>query len=320
MKVFNKAFADYFEGEGKEFPTLEEARAALKKQRIKATDAQMARAMMRLGQAYQGNTFRNEVPIQVNRIGGNFITKSFNEMDQFHPWRSASYDAALDDIARNMPKEAGNLRSFKNTYTEYMRKNFPQYKGVDLNEIFSVTTSANRESYPYSYFVDLTKSAVNRKQLSGFQGKASLAEGKIIDNIKKYRSTGDIKYYNEAVRVKNKFNNVTRKNFLSSEKIKKLGGVNAVELELGSKYQILNKSNIAKDFYAKNTLNKWKDLGIDIAGHSADAGYIKLGATAKGTIPIQELFTPESRLSGKKVMVASTLDKFLKANGVNICG
>ena len=139
-------------------------------------------------------------------------------------------------------------------------------------------------------------------------------------NIKKYRKTGDVKYYNEAIRVKNLFNNKTRKNFLSSEKIKKAGGVNALELELGTKPQILNKSNIAKDYYAKNTLNKWKDLGIDIAGHSADAGYVKLGATQKGTMPIQELFTPESRLSGKKVMVASTLDKFLKANGVNICG
>ena len=50
--------------------------------------------------------------------------------------------------------------------------------------------------------------------------------------------------------------------------------------------------------------------------HSADAGYVKLGAGQKGTIPIQELFTPESRLSGKKVMVASTLDKFLKAEVV----
>jgi len=319
MKVFNKAFADYFEGTGKKFPTLEEARAALTKKNIKATDSQMARAMMRLGQSYQGHTFRNEVPIQLNRIGGNFITKSFNEMDQFHPWRSASYDAALDDIARNMPKEAGNLRSFKNTYTEYMRKNFPQYKGIDLNEIFSVTTSANRESYPYSYFVDLTKSTINQKQLSSFQGAASTAEGKIIDNIKKYRRTGDVKYYNEAVRVKNLFNNQTRKKFLSSEKIQKLGNINALKLELGTKYQILNKSNIAKDHYAKNMLNKWKDLGIDIAGHSADAGYVKLGATAKGTIPIQELFTPESRLSGKKVMVASTLNKFLEANGVDIC-
>tara|TARA_R100001530_G_scaffold50292_1_gene37448 strand:+ start:442 stop:1953 length:1512 start_codon:yes stop_codon:yes gene_type:complete len=319
MQIFNKAFADNFTGKGKEFPTLDEARAVLEKKGVQATDAQMARAMMRLGQAYQGNVFRNEVPIQVNRIGGNFITKSFNEMDQFHPWRSATYDAALDDIGKNMPKGAGDLRSFKNTYTEYMRNNFPEYKGFDLNEVFSVTTSANKKSYPYAYFVDLTKSAINKKQLSGFQGKASLAEGKIIDNIKKYRKTGDVKYYNEALRVKNIFNNKTRKNFLSSEKIKKAGGVNALQLELGTKYQILNKSNIAKDFYAKNTLNKWKDLGIDIAGHSADAGYIKLGATKKGTIPIQELFTPESRLKGKKVMVASTLNKFLEANGVDIC-
>jgi len=34
---------------------------------------------------------------------------------------------------------------------------------------------------------------------------------------------------------------------------------------------------------------------------------------------VERKFTPESRLKGKKVMVASTLDKFLKANGVKIC-
>jgi hypothetical protein len=320
MQVFDEAFADSFTGKGKKFPTLDEARAVLKNEGIKATDSQMARAMMRLGQAYQGRTFKNEVPIQVNKIGGNFIFNAFNELDMFHPWRSASYNAAMDDIARNMPKEAGNLSSFKYAYKTFMQKNFPEIKGLDLNEVFSITTSANQKSYPYAYFVDLTNSAINRKQLGHFQGRASIAEGKIIDNITKYRKTKDIKYYNEAVRIKNKFNNSTRKKFLSSEKIQQLGDVNALKLELGTKYQILNKSNIAKDYYARNTLDKWKKLNLDIAGHSADAGYVKIGAGRKGTIPIQELFTPESRLSGRKVIVASTLDKFLKANGVNICG
>jgi hypothetical protein len=35
---------------------------------------------------------------------------------------------------------------------------------------------------------------------------------------------------------------------------------------------------------------------------------------------IKKSFTPESRLKGKKVMVASTLDKFLKSKGEDICG
>jgi hypothetical protein len=34
---------------------------------------------------------------------------------------------------------------------------------------------------------------------------------------------------------------------------------------------------------------------------------------------ISEFFTPESSLKGRKVMVASTLNKFLEANGVDIC-
>jgi len=39
-----------------------------------------------------------------------------------------------------------------------------------------------------------------------------------------------------------------------------------------------------------------------------------------GEESIKKSFTPESRLKGKKVMVASTLDKFLKSNGEDICG
>ena len=60
------------------------------------------------------------------------------------------------------------------------------------------------------------------------------------------------------------------------------------------------------------------------ASYFKQIGKTKEGASAlmKQAITNKELnkMTPESRLKGKKVMVASTLDKFLKANGVNICG
>jgi len=39
-----------------------------------------------------------------------------------------------------------------------------------------------------------------------------------------------------------------------------------------------------------------------------------------GEESIKKSFTPESRLKSKKVMVASTLDKFLKSKGEDICG
>ena len=39
-----------------------------------------------------------------------------------------------------------------------------------------------------------------------------------------------------------------------------------------------------------------------------------------GKESIKKSFTPESRLKSKKVIVASTLDKFLKSKGEDICG
>ena len=86
------------------------------------------------------------------------------------------------------------------------------------------------------------------------------------------------------------------------------------------------KSLVAKDFkipasvYTKSKLDKWATKGVNIAEHAAHAGYVMTGAQGKGVELISEFFTPESRLTNKKVIVASTLNKFLQANGVNICG
>ena len=42
----------------------------------------------------------------------------------FSGWRSASYDAALDDISKNMPKKAGDVRNFKTTLNDYIKQNY----------------------------------------------------------------------------------------------------------------------------------------------------------------------------------------------------
>ena len=117
-----------------------------------------------------------------------------------------------------MGKKAGNISAFKTKFTEKMQTLYPG-RGFDFNEVFSITTSANRGSYPYAYFVDLTSNAMNTGALSTYQGKASIAEGKIQKELAKFRRTGNKKFYDEAVRVADVFNNQTRKKFLSSEKV-----------------------------------------------------------------------------------------------------
>jgi hypothetical protein len=282
LEILHKEFGKLFEGkQTKGFftktLTLDKARNVfLKKYGIKPTDSQLARAMMRLGQVYDGQLFQNDINISKNKRAGNFIDKSFNEIDMFSGWKGASYDAALDDISKNMPKKAGDIGSFKTTINKYIKQNYPDvFKNFDVNEIFSVTTSSVRGSYPYSYFVDLTKSDVNQKLLANFQGQASKAEGQIKKAIANYRRTGNVKFYEEALSVANKFNTVNRKKFLSDERVIKEGGANAVKLEIGSQQQIKDKIGFANEYYKQNNLDKWKSQGIDIDAHTGKSGYVK---------------------------------------------
>ncbi len=289
LEILDKEFGKLFQGKKPKgffsnILTLDKARDALKKYGVKATDSQLARAMMRLGQVYDGQLFQNDINISKNKTAANFIDKSFNEIDMFSGWRSASYDAALDDISKNMPKKAGDIGSFKTTINKYIKQNYPDvFKNFDVNEIFSVTTSSVRGSYPYSYFVDLTKSDVNQKLLANFQGQASKAEGQIQKAIANYRRTGNVKFYEEALSVANKFNTVNRKKFLSDERVIKAGGANAVKLEIGRQQQIKDKIGFANEYYKQNNLDKWKSQGIDIDAHTGKSGYVKTFGTK--TIP-----------------------------------
>ena len=306
--------------------TVEMAKEVLTKAGVKdISDAKVARAMTRLGQSYQGKLFKNEIGIGENKKTGEFIINAFNELDQYHPWRQASYNAALDDLKIAVGSKAGNITGFKQTFKELMQKRYENRKFV-FNEVFSISTSANRGSYPYAYFVDLTEHDMNKGALSTFQGQGSIAEGKMQEAIKKYRRTGDIKHYNEAVRVKNTFNDSTRKLFLSSEKVLKYQkdyGIkpNALQLELGTAGQIKDRINFASNYYTTQHLKKWKDLGIDIDAHTGKSGYVKTFGkkdfVPKNVAVASELFTPETRfLKGikKKVFDEKALNKFLESN------
>jgi len=124
-----------------------------------------------------------------------------------------------------------------------------------------------------------------------------------------------------VVKITNTFNNQTRKSFANTLKKNYPGKkFNLTSIVAGSKDAILNKNfKIPTSVYTKKTLDKWTHLGVEVAEHARTAGYVMTGADKPGVKLISEFFTPKSRLSGKKVMVASTLNKFLEANGVDIC-
>jgi len=327
MEILDKKFGKKLsKASGKKFfmkeLTIDMARKTLEDAGVKdITTSKLARAMTRLAQQYQGRLFRNQPNIKINKKAGNFIFKSFNELDQYHPWRQGSYEAVLDDIDAALGKKVGKISAFKTKFKEKMQIRYPDRK-FNFNEIFSISTSANRGSYPYAYFVDLTEDAMNKGALSSLQGKASIAEGKIQNNITKYRRTGNIKFYNEAVRVADVYNNTTRQNFLDSKKVldyeRKYGiKPNAYKIEIGSQRQVSDKLNFAKNFYKNSDLNKWKNMGIDIDAHSGQKGYVKAFDTKtlpKNIVTAPELFTKESVLRETKIIDDKKLNEFFNKN------
>ena len=325
MKILDKEFGSMLKkAKGKDFfrkkLTVDMAKEALTNAGVKnITDSKAALAMTRLGQSYQGKLFKNVSDIKENKKVGNFIFDSFNELDQWHPWRQAMYGAALSDIKHALGNKAGNLSGFKTSFKELMQKRYENRNFV-FNEVFSISSSANRGSYPYAYFVDLTESNMNSKALSSFQGKAGIAERRIQEAIKKYRKTGNSKFYKEAQDIASTFNNETRKKFLSSEKVlqyQKDFGVkpNALKIEIGSQNQVKNKINFAKNYHENKKLQKWKGLGIDIDAHSGQSGYVKTfgkKSPPKGVMLASELFTEDTRFrKGKKIFDEKALNKFL---------
>ena len=294
MKVLDKKLKTDFKN--KKFPSLEKTQAILKNAGLEHSPAQAARAMSQLARAYGGTQFQNTLgEIKINKPVGNWIQKTFGTYDLLHPWRQGIYNAAFDDIKSAVGDKAGDLKKFKNQFDNYLRKTYPGVRTFDINEVFSVTASAKNKSYPYAYFVDLIDSNLNQIDLASFHGQMSLAEERVSNKIKQYRRTGNIKFFNEAMAIATKFNNQTRKSFLNTINKNYPGNsVNLTELKVGPANQVLKSKNFAGNYYKKSKLNKWKNLGIDIDAHSSRSGYIKTGASKRGTVPIKELFTKKS--------------------------
>ena len=301
MQVLDKKLKNDFES--KKFPSLEKTQKILKDAGLRDTPAVAARAMSTLARAYRGTPFQNDLGnIKVNKKLGNYIQKEFGTYDLLHPWRQGVYRAALDDIKNAVGDQAGDLKKFKNKFDQFLIKNYPGTRKFDLNEVFSVTASARNKSYPYAYFVDIVDSNLNQIDLASFHGQMSFAEERISDQIKKYRRTGNIKFYREAERIKDTFNNRTRKSFLETIKKNYPGrSVNLTTLEIGKPNQVLKNINFAEDYYKQNKLQKWKNLGIDLGEHSAKAGYLKTGADKKGVLAIQEFFDSNNKINPSKV-------------------
>ena len=305
-----------------EFPDVDFVKEILTKNKLPASTSNAATAMSRLAQIYQGTKFKNKLDIEPNKVRGNFIIRSLDAFDYYTDWGRGRYYAIADQVTKAMPDKAGNLNSFKRAFYNSAKDLGVDFQKYNLNEMFSIKGSLKNKAYPYAYFVDMMDANLNKEALRNFHGNLSKTQNRLRSTIADLRAGKKGVVYDDVVNIVNKFNNQTRKSFANTIKKNYPGKkFNLTSIVAGSKDAILNKDfKIPTNVYAKKTLDKWAHLGVDVAEHARTAGYVMGGADQPGVKVISEFFTPESRLSGKKVMVASTLNKFLEANGVNICG
>jgi len=115
---------------------------------------------------------------------------------------------------------------------------------------------------------------------------------------------------------------LTRDANMFAENVK--GAVKSGKITLDQADRLLKEKGIPYEIEGKK-LGKW-DISPQKQLRDWEKGLERKFLSGKKTLQefpetknFKEFFTPESRLSGKKVMVASTLNKFLEANGVDIC-
>jgi hypothetical protein len=142
-----------------------------------ASPYQASYAMSTLARAYDGDKIRG-VDVQPDKDKARFIFKSLTNLKERDPWSAPVYEQGLRQVDKEL-KGVGSFKSFKTKYTEEMNKIFDDM-GIDkkyrtsINEIIPVKGAYRNNIAPFSAFVDLTRSDLNR-YIAGQQSDLSKA-------------------------------------------------------------------------------------------------------------------------------------------------
>ena len=307
----------------RQFPSIEEAQAVLKKANLSSSESNTATAMLRLGEVLQGKEFKNNINIKANKVLGNYVVKQLDNFDMYHPWSRGIYDAAVREITENVPTQVGSIEKYKTLLKNRLPKNFLEKNNINLNEIFSIKASARNKAYPYAYFIDAIDKDINTKDLKNFHGNLSKAQDKLIsaiDELKKAGSPQERKIaYKKAEDIVTKFQETRKahKNTILKNHGKK--DFNLPNLVLGKEKQILNEDiKIAESVYKKSNLDNWASQGIDIAGHAQKSGYVMTGADDPKAILATELQTGDKKNQAQILKKMGFKCKYAKADGGRI--
>jgi len=320
MIKFDAKYGEKFFSEGK-VPLLEDVIKDIKYKGKKITSSTAGKVTTRLAQWYGGQDFKNP---QLEDLKRNKVTSNrmFKVLEKYHfgnPYRDGLYQIAMQTIDAKLGNKQGTFESFKSQARNILKENnIPVYNpthgkaafGFNVNELAGVTGSARSKAAEFSQFVDIMEGNLNTKTLASFQSRLSIARAK-IEAAKGTKNYKDV--FSKQSKIVNDW----------AERLEKQH-----EIELP---RLRSPEDVGK-YYNKKRLAQLKAQKLDIAKASKEAGYtIEM---PKGTPTIKEFVkdpktkikfykdipSPESRLKRKKVIVASTLNKFLTSKGVDICG
>jgi hypothetical protein len=241
--------------------------------------------MSTLARAYNGETLRG-VNVKPDKAKGEFIWKHLTSLKERDPWSAPVYHEGLRQVDREL-KGVGSFRTFKDTYTEKMNEIFdkmgtPKKYRTSINEIVGVKGPYRNQMAPYSAFVDLTRSDLNR-YIAGQQSDLSKAMA-YLEEYKKDRLkfSNKIKQFNEGLYVKGR-------GFLKGTNPKRLASIAAKfgqEAADQVKLASLVEGTDVESVYSKADLDRWKKKGLDLRKSAKQKGYF---IDVKGARPFFEV-------------------------------
>jgi len=231
-------------------------------------------AMSTLARAYNGEMIRG-LDVRPNKAKGEFIWKNLTSLKERDPWSAPVYHEGLRQVDREL-KGVGSFRTFKDTYTVKMNEIFddmkiPKKYRTSINEIVGVKGPYRNQMAPYSAFVDLTRSDLNR-YIAGQQSDLS----KAMEYLAKYKN--DTAKFQRKIKLFNEQTNIKRLAGIT----RKFGPEAADQIKLAS----LVEGTDVESVYNKADLDRWKKKGLDLRKLAKQKGYFM---DVKGARPFFEV-------------------------------
>ena len=256
-KVFRKTIT-----ENKKLPDLSEV---IQKTSMK-TPSIIANTEALYSRTLRGEIFKKDVNVARDVVLGKKIMGDLSLSKGFNTRRNAFYRLALDNVNKMYSGQSGNLETFKNNFRNELKKILgPEVKKVpfSVNEVISLSAGETRGVQPFSAFVDVVETNINKGELAHYQSKFSKKLGQVQDLL-----SGSKPNIAEAEKIalsldtnrKTLVNSLTEKGFTKAQ----INQLNLPDIKVGT--------NVLETYKAED-LARYKKSGLDIAKFAKDKGY-----------------------------------------------